>query len=129
MNKDDYLFYLRKALKGELPPDRVKYYVEYYKKYIEDEVRNGRKQKDVIEELGHPNMIAKSVIEAERMSGEASGHYEQVEEQEKSYKIDSILVWIILILAAIVVLSLAVGLFLPVMLIIGLVTIIKKVLE
>ena len=143
MKKDDYIFYLNKALKGELPPEKVKYYTDYYRKYIDEEVRNGRKQQDVIDELGHPNMIAKSVIEAEKMSGGVNGHYEDVEEQEhiqdvnfKYFKIKGIAIGILLLLSILIVISLVMGafiillrIFFPVILIVGIIVLIKKMLR
>lgn len=69
MKKEDFLFYLKKHLKGELPPEKVKYYIQYYQKYINDEIKSGRDIKDVLDELGDPQLIAKSIIESERMSG------------------------------------------------------------
>lgn len=143
MKKDDYIFYLNKALKGELPPEKVKYYTDYYKQYIDEEVRNGRKQQDVIDELGHPNMIAKSVIEAEKMSGGVNGHYEDVEEHEhiqdvnfKYFKIKSIAIGILLLLSILIVISLVMGafiillrIFFPIILIVGIIVLIKKMLR
>ena len=143
MKKDDYIFYLNKALKGELPPEKVKYYTDYYKQYIDEEVRNGRKQQDVIDELGHPNMIAKSVIEAERMSGGETRYYTDVEEDIngednssfRNFKIKGIIGVVLFIIALILILSLAMGLFLillrvffPIIVIVGIIYLVKKLM-
>lgn len=136
MKKDDYLFYLKKALKGEIPPDRVKYHVEYYKRYIEEEIRNGRKPQDILDELGHPNMIAKSVIEAERMSGGASGHYEDIDDQDevlnkaiKKFKRKVIIGLVITIVVFIAIIALISWLLLPALIVFGIVTIIRRLLR
>ena len=144
MKKDDYIFYLKKALKGELPPEKVKYYTEYYKNYIDEEVRNGRRQQEVIDELGHPNVIAKSVIEAERMSGGANGYYEEVEEQRQNYdninikhfKIKGIIGIILVLLVIFAIISLVMGvfflllkIFFPIILIVGLISLIRKLFD
>lgn len=68
MKKEDFLFYLKKALKGEMSSEKVKYYVSYYNSYIEEQVQSGRKMKDVMDELGDPFLIAKSIIESEKMN-------------------------------------------------------------
>ena len=52
MNRDEFLRTLREALAGEVAPNIIEENVRYYDAYITDEVRKGRREEDVIEELG-----------------------------------------------------------------------------
>ena len=58
----------------------VKENLQYYKTYIEDEVKKGRTEKEVVEELGDPWIIAKTLIESP--GGEQT--YEEAEEDNVS---------------------------------------------
>ena len=64
MKKQDFLEKLYDALCEDMDKNEAQMHVKYYKQYIEEKVREGRKEKDVIEELGNPRLIAKSLIEA-----------------------------------------------------------------
>lgn len=64
MNHNKFLSSLREALEGNMSEQAIKDNIQYYKTYIEDEVKKGRTEKEVIEELGDPWMIAKTLIES-----------------------------------------------------------------
>ena len=59
----------------------------YYRQYFEDEIRNGKSEEDVIQELGSPRLIARSIIDAHGNEGAASGNsgYEDSDYREGSY--------------------------------------------
>jgi len=81
MNKQDFLNSLRAALGGELPANVVESNVRYYEEYINSEIRMGKSEAEVLNMLGNPKLIARSIIEAERNSEEgrngAAGDYGQ----------------------------------------------------
>lgn len=61
MTKEGFLAGLRKSLEDTLEPRMIENHVSYYRNYIEDEIRNGRTESEVIDELGDPWVIAKSI--------------------------------------------------------------------
>lgn len=63
MTRYEFLTKLREALIIELGDQEVEAQVEYYNSYIMDEVSRGRSEEEVLEELGDPWVIARSIIE------------------------------------------------------------------
>ncbi|EGG82273.1 hypothetical protein HMPREF9477_01282 [Lachnospiraceae bacterium 2_1_46FAA] len=80
MYRNKFLSSLREALEGNMSEQAVKENLQYYKTYIEDEVKKGRTEKEVVEELGDPWIIAKTLIESP--GGEQT--YEEAEEDNVS---------------------------------------------
>ena len=58
MTKREFLDKLKKALANDLSGNVIRDNVDYYNDYITEEVRKGRKESEVIEELGDPWAIA-----------------------------------------------------------------------
>lgn len=61
MTKSEFLTELHRILNGRLGSVEAAPHVEYYQEYIEIEVRGGRTEEEVIDELGSPRLIAKSI--------------------------------------------------------------------
>ena len=78
MNKQQFLDELRQTLTGEVPANVVMESYSYYANYIEDEMRNGKSEEQVLEELGKPMLIARSIIAAQ--TGQRSVDYEYTED-------------------------------------------------
>ncbi|MGL5434635.1 MAG: DUF1700 domain-containing protein [Lachnospiraceae bacterium] len=74
MIKGEFLQGLQDALSGEVPPAVVQENLRYYDDYIRTQSRNGRSETEVLEELGSPRLIARTIIEATPGAGE--GGYE-----------------------------------------------------
>ncbi|MBO5094987.1 MAG: DUF1700 domain-containing protein [Lachnospiraceae bacterium] len=72
MTKFEFTESLRKALSGRVNYTVVNDNVAYYEAYIDTEVKKGRNEREVLEELGDPRLIAKTIIEAEKAGGAAS---------------------------------------------------------
>ena len=70
MRKDECLQTLRRALNGNVPPRVVEENVRYYDGYISDEVRKGRSEEEVIEEIGDPRLIARTIEDTTDGAGE-----------------------------------------------------------
>ena len=70
MTRQEFLERLREALESELDRRNVQENVDYYNSYIIEETAKGRKESDVIAELGDPWVIARSVI---GMAGDGLG--------------------------------------------------------
>lgn len=64
MTKQVFLEELRQSLSGEVSSEAVMDSYRYYSTYIEDEMRSGKTEEQVVEELGRPALIARSIIAA-----------------------------------------------------------------
>ena len=67
MTKNEFIIKLQEALENDLDAAAVRENVNYYSGYIDDEMRKGRGEEEVLDELGDPWVIAQSVID---MSGQ-----------------------------------------------------------
>lgn len=74
MNRGEFLQGLQNALSGEVPSAVVDENLRYYEDYIRTEIQNGREEGDVMEELGDPRLIARTIIDT--TPGGGSGSYE-----------------------------------------------------
>ncbi|MBQ8597257.1 MAG: DUF1700 domain-containing protein [Lachnospiraceae bacterium] len=62
MTKQDFLDELQRTLTNKISAAAVAEHVNYYREYIEVEVRKGKSEEAVVEELGSPRLIAKSIL-------------------------------------------------------------------
>ena len=63
MTRFEFTAQLRKALSGRVNHAAVNENVTYYENYIDTEIRKGRREQEVLEELGDPRLIAKTIID------------------------------------------------------------------
>ena len=71
MNKTEFLEKLRVALSSNLSSQTLQENIGYYSQYIDDEMRKGRSEQEVMDELGDPWIIARTIIDAQ--GGERKG--------------------------------------------------------
>ena len=64
MNRYEFLTQLEEQLRGFVSNQEVRDSVSYYQSYIEEEMRAGRTETEILEDLGSAYSIAKSIIEA-----------------------------------------------------------------
>lgn len=64
MTQKEFLEKLREALENELSGYLVQDNINYYSNYITEEVGNGRREEEVVSELGDPWAIAKTIIDS-----------------------------------------------------------------
>lgn len=81
MDKNEFIEKLRRALSGGLGSAQVADNIRYYQDYIESEIRKGKSEEEVIESLGDPRLLAKSIIEANKHSGENYGSNREYDEE------------------------------------------------
>ena len=62
MNKKEFLDILYEQLSGQMPEGNVAAHVQYYRNYIEEEQRKGRSEDDILNELGDPRLIARTLL-------------------------------------------------------------------
>ena len=63
MRKTEFLQELREALDGEVSASVIQSNISYYDQYISQEAAKGRREEEVIEEIGSPRLIAKTIID------------------------------------------------------------------
>lgn len=69
MNKSEFLEVLGQKLSEELSRGQVISNLQYYESYIIGAMQGGKSEQEVLEELGDPNMIARTILDAQ--TGEA----------------------------------------------------------
>ncbi|WP_099469961.1 DUF1700 domain-containing protein [Konateibacter massiliensis] len=63
MDKYDFLNKLREALEGEVSQSIIEENISYYSTYIDSEIRKGKSEAEVLQLLGEPRLIAKTIID------------------------------------------------------------------
>lgn len=66
MNRYEFISTLRTALTGKVPGTTVEDNIQYYEEYIEIQLRQGKDEAAVLEALGDPRLLAKTIIEANK---------------------------------------------------------------
>lgn len=61
MSKKEFLRVLEETLNLSLDSDCVQEQIEYYEVYFSEEIKKGRSENEIIEELGDPKLIAKTI--------------------------------------------------------------------
>ena len=71
MEKQEFLDKMRLALVGKVSGDTVTETLRYYEEYINTQVRLGNSIDEVMEKLGDPRLIAKTIVETSGKQGDA----------------------------------------------------------
>jgi hypothetical protein len=92
MTQSEFLQELRCALENSLPESIVQENVEFYKQYISDEVNKGKDEEQVLQMLGDPWILAKTVTEAQDGTDQSTvrekgrGDYSYHSDREMGYE-------------------------------------------
>ncbi len=81
MDRVEFIDKLQYALAGGLNSSTVAENVQYYREYIDVEIRKGRSEEEVLESLGDPRLLAKSIIEANKRAGQNEGTNRNFDEE------------------------------------------------
>lgn len=90
MTRAEFLSQLRDSLQGNVSERIVQDNVNYYNQYITDEIRNGKREEEILQMLGDPWALAKTVIDANDGTDtetvyESSGQsYQSAQNEERS---------------------------------------------
>jgi len=120
MTKQEFLSQLRNALGSRVDSYIVNENVSYYEEYIATQVRAGKSEETVIEELGDPRLLARSIADANKRAGasEVEGEDESRDNEEHPmYRTYNLPGWLIVV-----------GIFLIVLLVLGTVFSVLRVL-
>ena len=86
MNKKEFLDRLRVALNSRVTSGLVMENINYYENYINTEIRKGRSEEEVIDSLGDPRLLAKTI--AQTQGGSGSGAYSDANYRSTQYQGD-----------------------------------------
>ena len=75
MNCEEFLIQFREALDGKVSEQMIQDNVNYYRSYIYGQVREGKNEADVLQMLGDPRLLAKTIEESSKFASES--HEEQ----------------------------------------------------
>ena len=78
MEKMEFLNVLRIHIQGVDDIAFVNDTMNYYENYIETEIRKGQSEEEVINKLGDPRLIAKSILASRSVESETEGYNESM---------------------------------------------------
>lgn len=64
MSKEEFLNGLKQALQGEVPASVIQENLRYYSQYISEETGRGTPEREVLEAIGDPRLIARTIIDS-----------------------------------------------------------------
>ena len=79
MNKYEFLTQLEEQLRGFVSNQEVRESVQYYQSYIEEEMRGGRTEEEIFEDIGSANSVAKAIIEAKGHQADGETVYDEAD--------------------------------------------------
>ena len=85
MDKKEFLEKLTLALAGQVTRPVIEENIRYYDDYITEKLKSGMALSQILEELGDPRLIAKSIIEANGGGNEMAGVYEDSDNGQPSF--------------------------------------------
>ncbi len=93
MGRLEFIDQLRRALNGNVSPALVADNVNYYMEYISSEIRKGKTEEEVLDALGDPRLIARTIIDTHSPDSEDAHQSGEFEEgygdfQQASYNYD-----------------------------------------
>ncbi|MGN8631159.1 DUF1700 domain-containing protein [Blautia sp. HCP3S3_G3] len=86
MNRTEFLEILREQLSGEMPEGSVAAHIRYYHDYFEEQMKKGRSESEILQELGDPRLIARTLLDTDPQSDQAvygSGRYESSDKRKQ----------------------------------------------
>lgn len=86
MDRQEFLNTLRQALAGEVSAETINENLNYYNEYIVAEVRKGRTEPEVMQGLGDPRLIAKTIIDTQGGSDPRASYVYDEPETEEVYE-------------------------------------------
>ena len=135
MNKQVFLDELRQALEGNISSQSIVSNIMYYDEYFTNEIRKGRSEEEIIDELGDPRLIAKTIIDTSGFNASTVEEDVYDEDTDNSFKgrnLNKYLLILIAVLVLVFVLSVVVKLVrftIPLIPIIFIIFVVYKVLN
>lgn len=74
MTKAEFLENLRRALNGNMSAAAVEDNIQFYDGYFSSQTAQGKSESEILEELGDPRILARTLIDAAERAGDARAH-------------------------------------------------------
>lgn len=74
MKRDEFLAGFHDALIGKVPDSVIQDNLNYYRNYINSQISSGRSEEEVLNMLGDPRLLAKTVEESSKYAGDSNGY-------------------------------------------------------
>ncbi len=141
MTKRQFLEELKNALSEQLPADQVAEHVSYYMNYIQERRKNGSSEDEVLNMLGDPRLIARTILDTTSGSRDDQNYFYEQPSQDiqsevkkglsgkaKKYLYIGIAIAIIFLIISLIttLLSFLLPVLLPVILIFVVISIVRK---
>lgn len=84
MKRTEFIDGLRDALQGKLDSAQIQEQVNYYYGYIEEELRKGKQEEEILGELGDPWIVARNLEEAFGESAHSNESYVDIDTNPKT---------------------------------------------
>ena len=85
MSREEFLQELGEALAGDVPEAVIRDNLSYYGSYLSQEMARGRSVEEIVDEIGEPFIVAKTIIEHCEASGECAGDGGYESSYQESY--------------------------------------------
>jgi len=86
MDRNEFISILRGTLQGQIRDSLVEEHVNYYYYFISEEIAGGKSERDVLDMLGDPRLIAKTIVETAEEQPRINRSYTYTEGEEESAK-------------------------------------------
>lgn len=88
MRKEEFLETLKDQLLSELSQGEAQSQLQYYEQYIDGKIREGSTEELVIEQLGDPRLIAKTILNTPRKQTDSKNgsYYEEGSQAEEGFR-------------------------------------------
>jgi len=128
MTKEEFIKELRSALSGEVNQNVLNENIRYYDQYLSQEQQKGRTIDEIVEEIGNPRLIARTIIDtSSNVSGTSSDYDQQTEQNDgvnysKTIRKAKIGIWaavliiLLIVIGVIAILGRVIQLFAPILL-------------
>ena len=83
MNREDFLRQFREALDGKVSEGIIQDNENYYRSYIDGQIRSGKTEEEVLRSLGEPRLLAKTIEESNKFASEST-------EERRTYADDNV---------------------------------------
>lgn len=83
MNRREFIEGLRRALAGKVEVELIDDTVRYYEDYFDTQIRMGKSEQEVLDALGNPALIAKSIVSANRQDDMVGERTKEIYEEEE----------------------------------------------
>lgn len=86
MNCEEFLVQFREALEGKVSEQMIQDNINYYRSYIYGQVREGKSETAVLQMLGDPRLLAKTIEESSKFASESTQERRMHADDNVSYE-------------------------------------------